>query len=116
MDSLHPNFRLWIYSDKRNGVFGDGKARLLEKIKETGSLKKTAELLNISYRKAWGDLKKAESCMSMRLVKRERGGKKGGKTILTENGAMLLQAYNSFRIRIEKYVEKELANMLRRMK
>lgn len=97
MNDLHPNFRLWIYSESREGVFGDGKARLLKEIARTGSLREAAGSLGISYRKAWGDLKKAESCLRLRLIERTRGGKGGGGTTLTQHGRKVLKAFERFR-------------------
>ena len=79
---LIPKFKLWFSTADSEGVFGDGKWRLLKAIDDKGSLKKAAESLGISYRKAWGDLKKAESCLGTRLIEKIRGGKDGGKTIL----------------------------------
>ena len=60
---LCPRSKLWISSDEAEGVFGDGKWRLLEAIEKDGSLNAASRSLGISYRKAWGDLKKAESCL-----------------------------------------------------
>lgn len=109
MKDLHPNLRLWIYSGRREGVFGDGKARLLTEIARTGSLRQAAAALGISYRKAWGDLKKAESCLNRPLFARVRGGKGGGRTLLTPEGQAVLAAYETFRTRMHAHVEREFA-------
>ncbi len=100
---LQPNFRLWIYSPMRQGVFGDGKVRLLETIARTGSLQLAARDLGISYRKAWGDLKKAESCLAKPLILRVRGGKGGGRTTLTPQGDRIIQAFQQFRMTVERH-------------
>ena len=97
MSRLRPNFKLWVYSTEDDGVFGDGKVRLLKAIDDRGSLKEAAAFLQISYRKAWGDLKKAEGCLRMKLVERSRGGAGGGQTALTPNGKRLVAAYAKFR-------------------
>jgi len=111
MNKLYPNFRLWIYARERKGVFGDGKARLLEKIHQKGSLQEAAKSMRISYRKAWGDLKKAEICLQKKLVQKERGGKGGGRTALTDYGLKILKAFYTFRKNVEKCVNKEFARM-----
>lgn len=105
MTDLHANYRLWIYSDRRPGVFGNGKLRLLKALEKHGSLQDAAKAVGISYRKAWGDLKKAECCMQQRLVRKTRGGKGGGQTTLTEQGSRLVQAFDRFRDSINKNIE-----------
>ena len=97
MKDLHPNFKLWVFSDDRDGVMGDGKMHLLTEIDRLGSLSSAAKKLKISYRKAWGDLKKAELCMQTKLIEKTRGGKGGGQTELTETGRRLIEAYKRFR-------------------
>jgi molybdate transport system regulatory protein len=105
MNHLHPNSKIWIYSDTNEGVFGDGKARLLTAIRDHGSLSEAARVLNISYRKAWADLKKSEQCLGCSLVIRLRGGKQGGKMELTETGLALLERYTLFRAKVSQAIE-----------
>lgn len=85
--------KLWIYSEGRPGVFGDGKARLLEELDRRGSLREAASALGISYRKAWGDLRKAEQTIGQPLLDRSRGGSGGGGSTLTAEARRLLHAY-----------------------
>jgi molybdate transport system regulatory protein len=96
------HFKLWLSSGRVSGVFGDGKWRLLEAIEKEGSLRAAVGKLGISYRKAWGDLKKSESALGVSLVEKHRGGSKGGGSGLTEEGRKLLAAYGRFRRDIEK--------------
>ena len=99
---LKPHIKLWLHSENSQDSFGDGKWRLLETIEKTESLKSTCELLQISYRKAWGNLKKAEECLNFTLVTRVRGGKAHGRTTLTKEGKAWMKAYSKFRRDIEK--------------
>ncbi len=96
------HFKLWLSSGRVSGIFGDGKWRLLEAIEKEGSLRGAVGELGISYRKAWGDLKKSETALGVTLVHRHRGGSKGGGTGLTEQGKKWLSAYGRFRRDIEK--------------
>lgn len=96
MPDLHPNLKLWIYAETREGVFGDGKLRLLEAIETQGSLSQAAAALKISYRKAWGDLRKAETCLGIRLIEKTRGGPGGGQTTVTPQGKALIRQYTKF--------------------
>lgn len=101
---LAPRFKLWLSSGSENGVFGDGKWRLLQAIEEQGSLRAATVSLGISYRKAWGDLKKAELCLGSQLLERYRGGPGGGGARLTPSGKKWLAAYRQFRSQIERAV------------
>ena len=100
------HFKLWLSSGRFRGVFGDGKWRLLEAIEKEGSLRAAAQKLGISYRKAWGDLKKSEAALGVSLVEKHRGGIKGGGSGLTKDGRELLAAYGRFRREMEKAAEK----------
>ncbi|MFC1737639.1 winged helix-turn-helix domain-containing protein [Planctomycetota bacterium] len=106
MKKLRARFKLWLSTKDVEGVFGDGKWQLLKAIEAEGSLKAACETLGISYRKAWGDLKKAEDCLNIALVKKQRGGSMGGGTALTGQGKKWVEAYAKFRGDIEKAVEK----------
>ena len=106
MKKLRARFKLWLNTKDVEGVFGDGKWRLLKSIDAEGSLKAASESLRISYRKAWGDLKKAEDTLSIALVEKQRGGSMGGRTALTDQGKKWVKAYTRFRGDIEKAVEK----------
>jgi molybdate transport system regulatory protein len=106
MKKLKVRFKIWLNCGETEGVFGDGKWRLLKAIETEGSLKRACELLHISYRKAWGDLKKAEDCLNVALLDKQRGGNMGGRTVLTSEGKKWVKAYTRFRSDIEKVVEK----------
>jgi molybdate transport system regulatory protein len=106
MNALRARFKLWLSTKGVDGVFGDGKWRLLKAVDQTGSLRAASELLRISYRKAWGDIKKAQDNLNVTLVEKQRGGRAGGKTVLTDEGRKLLRAYTKFRVDIEKQIEK----------
>ncbi len=99
---LHPRFKLWLSSDEAEGVFGDGKWRLLAAVDREGSLKAASQSLRISYRKAWGDLRKAEDCLEVGFLEKRRGGSGGGESRLTDAGKKWLEAYSTFRAEVER--------------
>jgi molybdate transport system regulatory protein len=105
MKKLRARLKLWLSTKDVEGVFGDGKWRLLKAIDTEGSLKAASESLRISYRKAWGDLKKAQDALGIVLVEKQRGGNTGGQTTLTEQGKHWVKAYARFRGDVEKAVE-----------
>ena len=106
MKKLKARFKLWLSTKDIEGVFGDGKWRLLKAVQSTGSLSAASKSLRISYRKAWGDLKKAQEVLNLALVEKRRGGTMGGQTTLTSEGRKWVKAYTRFRGDIEKAVEK----------
>ena len=117
MKRLRAKCKLWLSSKDVEGIFGDGKWRLLEAIDRTGSLSAASESLRISYRKAWGDLNKAQDALNVALVEKQRGGNMGGRTILTGEGKQWIKAYAKFRADVEKAVgkayEKRIEGLLR---
>jgi molybdate transport system regulatory protein len=115
MKELRPRFKLWLSTKDAEGALGDGKWRLLRSIETEGSLKAASESLHISYRKAWGDLNKAEESLNTALVEKQRGGNTGGQTGLTDQGRKWLKAYAEFRGDIEKAVEKAYEKHIRKL-
>ena len=106
MKTLQPRFKLWLNRERNEGAFGDGKWRLLQAIETEGSLRAASESLRISYRKAWGDLEKSQTALGVDLVEKRRGGREGGKTVLTAAGKKWADAYTRFRQDIEKATAK----------
>ena len=100
------NYKLWLSSVTGEGIIEEDRYKLLQLIKERGSLKAASEEMKISYRKAWGDLKKAEELLGYELIIRHRGGKAGGESLLTDKAIKLLEAYNELHIRMDDAVEK----------
>jgi molybdate transport system regulatory protein len=94
---LEPHFKFWLETED-GYVFGQGAFELLRGIQEKGTLKDGAEDLNMSYRHAWGIIKKIEEKMGKPILVAHRGGKVGGGGAeLTPTGKELLEAYLKFR-------------------
>ncbi len=100
--NLIPKLKLWLRSDSSQDSFGDGKWRLLEAINKTDNLKAACDQLGISYRKAWGDLKKAEKCLDFALATKSRGGHEHGQSQLTEKGKAWIKAYAKYHRDVQK--------------
>ena len=100
------NYKLWLSSVTGEGIIEEDRYKLLQLIKEKGSLKAAADEMKMSYRKAWGDLKKAEQLLGYELIIRQRGGKEGGQSQLTDKAAKLLEAYNVLHSKMDDAVEK----------
>lgn len=86
--------RIWLERDGKF-VVSEGRAELLKKVKETGSLSKAAKEMGMSYRHAWGTLHKIAQSAGGEVVKSTRGGERGGITRLTPFGEEILRAYEN---------------------
>jgi len=86
--------RIWL---EREGKFimSEGRADLLRKIKETGSLAKAAHEMGMSYRHAWGIVHRIAQNSGGKIAESSRGGKIGGVTKLTPFGEELLMEYDN---------------------
>lgn len=97
MAKVKPAFKLWFETGKGH-VFGEGTFELLQKIRDIGSLSGAAKDLNMSYRYAWGIIKKAEEKIGKPLLMTHRGGKfGGGGSELTETGRNLIKEFSRIR-------------------
>lgn len=110
-NDTHPIvFRLHLWLETDEGMFfGMGRAHLLAKIQEHGSLKKAADELGMSYRAAWGKIKKTEVVVGEKLVFRS-GNKRDGYQ-LTELGKSLLEKFILWFDTIEKEAFKKAAEI-----
>ena len=113
--NLRARFKLWFSTKQTEGGFGDGKWRLLNEINNKGSLRAASEILGISYRKAWGDLKKAETLLGYDLTEKTRGGKEGGKSLLTPAALKLLEAYAALQQKLGDAVEEAYLELKNKM-
>jgi molybdate transport system regulatory protein len=78
MCPLSYRFKIWMVNEKEEAVFGDGIAKLLEKIDYHHSVLEASKELCMSYRYALHRITLAEDRLGQSLVTRTRGGAKGG--------------------------------------
>lgn len=90
MQEKRVKYKFWL---EKNGdmLFGSGGAVMLEKIDALGSLSGASKELGMSYRRAWGRLKKLEESLGEDLVTKVGGNKKGYR--LTETGRRFIISY-----------------------
>jgi len=74
-------------------VFGAGLARLLEDVENSGSLRKAARAADMSYRYAWGLVRRAENHLGCALVEKRAGGRGGGGSSLTTEGRRMVKVF-----------------------
>jgi molybdate transport system regulatory protein len=86
MTSPKPASKIWLETDE-GYVFGPGVYSLLKAIKEKGTLKEASQSQEMSYRYAWGLIRKAEEKLGDKLIEASKGGRQGGgSSTITELG------------------------------
>lgn len=88
--------RLTLRLDLENNVrIGPGKIRLLELVKETGSIAAAGRAMGMSYRRAWLLVDSLNRAFREPVTRTQPGGRRGGGTWLTQTGLELLSAYRN---------------------
>lgn len=88
-------FKIWL---EQNGkAFGDGPNDLLQRIERTGSLRKAAAEIGMSYNQAWRLLRTLEERLGFSLLERQVGGLTGGGSTVTPRARRLMNSYQAFR-------------------
>jgi len=105
---IKPKSKVWI---ELEGVYlmGDGRAALLQTIDRVGSISEAAREMDISYRHAWGYVRKLEARLGMKVVDTQKGGIGGGATKLTKRGKDFLERYLAFRSGINNAIDEKFA-------
>jgi molybdate transport system regulatory protein len=83
-------------------LLGPGKADLLEAIAESGSIRSAAEVIGMSYMRAWTLVRTMNENFRERLVEPLRGGARHGGAIVTPLGREVLSLYRKMEERAER--------------
>jgi molybdate transport system regulatory protein len=104
--------RVWLEGDE--GTFiGFGRAVLLEKVREHGSIARATKDMKMSYKHGWSLLKSMERQAGLPVVATSRGGKNGGGATLTETGDKLLTQFWRMQERFEIFLKEETTQWLK---
>jgi len=99
------DYNVWLANkETKHTIINSELFKILELIGEEKSISQAAEKFGVSYRKAWGLIKEAEEELNLCLVKRQRGGEKGGKSELSDDGQNLINAYKELNIEISSAI------------
>ncbi len=107
--------KVWLQFGK-DYAFGDGRMKLLLLIDELGSLSGAAKALGMSYRHAWGSVRKIEERSGIKFISAHAGGLGAGGARLTEEGRAFLKRYQRFRAEVEREVERRFREAFPRKK
>lgn len=94
-DIPEPRLRMRIVFGARE-MIGPGKAELLERIGQTGSIAAAGREMGMSYKRAWELVGTLNAMFRDPLVVSTRGGPGGGGAVLTVSGKQVLTLYRTF--------------------
>ena len=97
--------RITFLDDNGEKFFGEGPARLLHAIAETGSLRAASMSMNMAYSKAWTVIHRCEDILGFPLLVCSTGGRHGGGAAVTPEARSLLEAYERYCQRLRQSAE-----------
>jgi molybdate transport system regulatory protein len=106
-DASLPTLSLRIDLDDE-GRIGPGKIRLLENIRQFGSISAAGRAMDMSYKRAWDLVDEINRMCRQPAVERQTGGKNGGGAALTPFGLSLVARYRKIERDAATAVRKEL--------
>lgn len=80
---------------RRAAAMGPGKAELVERIAQTGSISAAARAMGMSYRRAWQLVEALNSDFTEPVITTATGGRRGGGAQVTAFGRRLAQHYRA---------------------
>ena len=107
---MNVRYKVWLESEGE-AVFGDGTAELLRGVDRMGSISAAARGMRMSYRQAWGAIRKVEQRLGERMVETSVGGRGGGGAVLTDTAREFLGKYERFREGVDQAVEERFRIM-----
>jgi molybdate transport system regulatory protein len=93
--------KIWLENGGRV-VFGEGREDLLHAVEEYGSLYCAAKRFHMSYRAAWGKIRRTEQELGVKLVETPQGSR-GMR--LTPEGRKLVEEFHRCQEAIHSFVD-----------
>src|SRR5205807_9298054 len=95
----------------KDRAIGPGKIRLLEAIRETGSITRAGIALGMSYRRAWLLVDDMNNCFREPVIATQAGGSHGGGAALTPLGTRLIDQYQAIEAEAHSATAARLAEL-----
>jgi molybdate transport system regulatory protein len=105
--------RLYLSSDR---PLGPGKIKILESIRDGGSISEAARRMSMSYRTAWLLVDSMNSQFKKPVVSKTLGGHGGGSATLTGFGADVIRRYRTMERATGRAIAKDLAALERSLR
>ena len=92
---------------------GPGKARLLEGIRDLGSIAAAGRRMGMSYKRAWLLVEQMNAAFEDPLVAAAKGGERGGGAALTKAGEDVLKRYRRMEAATRRATARDAAALKR---
>lgn len=103
--------RLAVYLGSDAHKLGPGKIRLLEEIREHGSISAAARAMGMAYRHAWELVDDLNRCFATPVVESAVGGREGGGASLTPWGEELIRRFRAMETATDKALQRDLQDL-----
>jgi molybdate transport system regulatory protein len=111
----HPGISLRVVL-KTGIAFGPGKAELLERIRDSGSIAAAGRRMRMSYTRAWGLVEAMNRDFAAPLVRSAKGGAGRGGATLTPLGSEVLKRYRRMQTTSTRATAADLHALRRRLR
>ena len=109
-DGDEPTLRVHLWLETGEGMFfGLGRVQLLQLVDKLGSLNQAAKALGMSYRAAWGRIKRTEELLGEPLLTQARGRKGYELTPLARD---LVSHFTAWQEEVEAFALRRAAERL----
>ena len=99
--------KVWLEKDGKL-FMGWGRATLLERIDQLGSISAAAKSMKLAYRNAWLWVEAMNRLAPAPLVEKSTGGAKGGYARLTEDGRRIVAEYKEKRTKVRELLKQKV--------
>ncbi len=90
--AMNVKSNIWLEVDGKV-VLSLWRVQLLKAVQETGSISRAADVMDITYRRAWDKIHQSEERLGVKLVETQIGGAGGGGAKITPEGEALIEKY-----------------------
>lgn len=101
---------------RRSAAIGPGKAALVARIAETGSISAAARAMGMSYRRAWQLVEALNKDFREPVVLTAVGGARGGGASVTPFGRRLVAAFRAMETKASAAIAADLRRFHRRLR
>src|SRR4030043_766348 len=112
--SMEIKSKFWV-ENRGEVVLGGGKTAWLMAVDRLGALQRAADEFKMSYRHAWGVIRKIEQRAGFKIVETKLGGKDGGGARLTPKGKEFIGKVDSLLKDLQGIVEKRFKQKFERL-
>lgn len=102
---LHPVLHMKL--EQESPFFSARLKLLLYLLADTSNMRTSCACSGIAHSKAWEMINRLEQHLGYSVVERQRGGKSGGSTRLTQQGREFLTAYHDFEQAVHRFTQDE---------